>query len=74
MRQIGTHYNIPDGLVGSTMHGAALDLNQDYNRPPNTPVLLPPYILRKITPDEMGTTIYDQDCHMPPTTFPDLTE
>jgi len=45
MIQVGNTYPIPKGLIGSTVHGAAIDLNQDPKRPPNTPTIIAPYRL-----------------------------
>ncbi|HHW48736.1 MAG TPA: hypothetical protein GXX14_08995 [Clostridiaceae bacterium] len=48
MMKVGRTYKIPAGLIGATKHGAALDINQDYNRPANVPILLPPYRIYKM--------------------------
>ena len=44
LEQVGPEFAIPSRLQGSTMHGVAVDINQDPKRPANQPVVLPPFI------------------------------
>lgn len=42
MMKIGLDYPIPESLRGSTMHGAAVDVNQDFTRAPYRPLIVGP--------------------------------
>ena len=51
MKKVGQAVTVPDGLVGSSTHGVALDLNQDQGRPPDQEVFLPPFSLQRLRGD-----------------------
>lgn len=49
MELMGEPLDIPDPLKGSSMHGVAIDVNQDPKRPENQTVILPPFELVKLS-------------------------
>ena len=48
MFQIGEDFDIPEGLIGSSKHGCAIDLNQDKNRPEYQQTILSPFSLCRL--------------------------
>ncbi|MBX3194142.1 MAG: hypothetical protein KF727_03460 [Microbacteriaceae bacterium] len=46
MLRVGLEYPIPASLRGATMHGGAIDVNNDWSRAGNTRVMFAPFTLR----------------------------